>query len=200
MLLAHPTLRHPWESFCSHWFGAWVFLSSLRKTYYLFFLFKGPYSISGHNIATKKWTPEFCPFQEHITSTPVWVRFSKLAIEYYNDNFISPLGPKIGRYVHSDANTLQVVRGHFARVCVELDLSHPLLSKVRIGCCYQQVEYEGLHLICFHCEIVGHRKDECAQLKPQTLMVTSTYSSHSANAADSLYGEPTAISPLKSAG
>ncbi|CAN1120338.1 hypothetical protein LINPERHAP2_LOCUS151 [Linum perenne] len=42
------------------------------------------------------------------------------------------IGDRIGRTVRIDHTTLEGSRGNFARICVEVDLSKPLLSKYRL--------------------------------------------------------------------
>ncbi|CAN1126132.1 hypothetical protein LINPERHAP2_LOCUS3249 [Linum perenne] len=78
-----------------------------------------------------------------------------------NDHYI---GDKIGRTVRIDHTTLEGSRGNFARICVEVDLSKPLLSKYRLRRRVRRIEYEGLHTICFNCGCYGHRVDSCKQL------------------------------------
>lgn len=58
------------------------------------------------------------------------------------------------------ATTLAAERGNHARLCVQVDLSQPLVSMLTIGgrCC--KIEYEGLHLTCFHYGCYGHRTKE----------------------------------------
>lgn len=65
-----------------------------------------------------------------------------------------------------DANTSLASRGKFARICVDIDLCKPLVSKVHIGDFVQVIEYEAIHTLCFECGVVGHRKDNCPKLFP----------------------------------
>lgn len=58
-------------------------------------------------------------------------------------------------------NTIDGIRESYARVCVELDLSQPLEISVAIGKYDYLIEYEHIHLICFSCGRVGHRKESC---------------------------------------
>ncbi|KAJ7971828.1 reverse transcriptase [Quillaja saponaria] len=44
---------------------------------------------------------------------------------------------------------------------MEIDLDRPLIPKVKIGSRWRAVEYEGFHLICFHCGLFGHSKEKC---------------------------------------
>ncbi|KAA3462487.1 reverse transcriptase [Gossypium australe] len=67
----------------------------------------------------------------------------------------------VGRVIRIDWNTEDVQRGGFARVCIDLDLTKPSCSSVRLGKVCQRVEYDGLQLICFQCGKFGHRKDSC---------------------------------------
>ncbi|KAE8701816.1 hypothetical protein F3Y22_tig00110505pilonHSYRG00257 [Hibiscus syriacus] len=66
-------------------------------------------------------------------------------------------GRLIGKPLKIDYHTAWSTRGRFVRICFEIDLNTPLLSKVRIGNRVYIIEYEGLHFICFKCGVVGHR-------------------------------------------
>ncbi|KAJ1376547.1 Zinc finger, CCHC-type [Sesbania bispinosa] len=57
-------------------------------------------------------------------------------------------------------------RVEFARICVEVDLRNVLISKFNLNGRIYKVEYEGLHLICFHCGRYGHRKEGCPLAQP----------------------------------
>lgn len=62
-----------------------------------------------------------------------------------------------------DPITVEAYRGHYARVCVELDLSKLLMPSVTVLGESQLVEYEGLHLICFTCGRYGHKGENCLE-------------------------------------
>lgn len=76
------------------------------------------------------------------------------------------MGDNLGRTVKVDDTSLSRTRGKFARACVEIDLAAPLLPSLTIFDFAQQVEYEGLHLICFQCGRYGHRGDTCPANQP----------------------------------
>ncbi|XP_020693381.1 uncharacterized protein LOC110107449 [Dendrobium catenatum] len=71
----------------------------------------------------------------------------------------------IGEPLWIDAQTGNVGRREYARVCVKLDLARKLQSGIWIngwkGRFHQRVEYEGLGLSFFECGRVGHRKEHC---------------------------------------
>lgn len=71
----------------------------------------------------------------------------------------------MGKPIRVDYATNHLTRARYARVCVEIDLTKPILSKVWVGNHWQTILYENLHSLCFHCGRVGHQKSQCADLK-----------------------------------
>lgn len=51
-----------------------------------------------------------------------WIYFPSLNVAYYDEDVLMALAEGIGKPMKIDYNTLQVSRGRFARVCVEIDL------------------------------------------------------------------------------
>lgn len=58
-------------------------------------------------------------------------------------------------------NTASEARGRYARICVQVDLNKPLTRQILLEGPIQEVQYEGLHTLCFSCERVGHRSEGC---------------------------------------
>ncbi|KAL4327859.1 hypothetical protein AHAS_Ahas13G0142200 [Arachis hypogaea] len=54
-------------------------------------------------------------------------------------------------------------RGRFARICVEIDLTKKLIPRISVLGSTLNIEYEGLHLICFICGLYGHRSEDCSE-------------------------------------
>ncbi|XP_028802469.1 uncharacterized protein LOC114757564 [Neltuma alba] len=52
-------------------------------------------------------------------------------------------------------------KARFARLAVKLDLTKPLVSKLRLDGITQYVEYEGLPTICYQCGRYGHLEATC---------------------------------------
>ncbi|KAK7286716.1 hypothetical protein RJT34_21918 [Clitoria ternatea] len=57
-------------------------------------------------------------------------------------------------------------RGHFPRICVEVNLQRQLVPRISMLGHELNLEYEGLHLICFKCGRYGHRSDACVDSPP----------------------------------
>ncbi|CAN1149346.1 hypothetical protein LINPERHAP2_LOCUS16969 [Linum perenne] len=67
----------------------------------------------------------------------------------------------IGRTVRLDLATLEGARARYARVCVEVDLTKPLLGKYIIEDKVFLVQYESLDNICYSCGTYEHKVDGC---------------------------------------
>lgn len=117
--------------------------------------------IRDHYFHVPRWQPNFVAEVAIITHLPVWARFPQFPVEYYSVNWLHRAGNKIGRTLKIDMATLDALRGEYARACVEVDLRLPLMT----ACCLKgrqwSVQYEELHLICFHCSRYGHSEVSC---------------------------------------
>ncbi|XVE99570.1 hypothetical protein REPUB_Repub03eG0210600 [Reevesia pubescens] len=128
---------------------------------YNFVLTNGPWLIADHYLTIRRWTPEFRLEEATIDSVAAWIRFPGMPLKYYDNTILRCLGDEIGRSVRIDRTTSNMSRGKFARICVELDLNKPLVSKIFIGGRWQKIEYEGLKMLCFHCGRFGHSDLDC---------------------------------------
>ena len=112
--------------------------------------------------------PNFVPEEDTITKLTTWVRIPKLSVEYFNKNFLLyKIGQKIGRVLKVDNTTATVERGQYTRLCVEVDLTKPLLSKFKLNGRIWGIQCEGLRMICFKCGKQRHREEACT-LNTQT--------------------------------
>ncbi|KAF7825168.1 Retrovirus-related Pol polyprotein LINE-1 [Senna tora] len=96
----------------------------------------GPWMVANHYLVVQRWRSNFCPKDvNEVTRIASWVRIPSLPLEFYN--------------------------GKFARICVEINLKRQLVPQVEVRGRSYAVEYEGLHMVCFHCGRYGHTKDIC---------------------------------------
>ncbi|KAF7824606.1 Zinc finger, CCHC-type [Senna tora] len=121
----------------------------------------GPWVILDHYLILRKWAPDFHPETNEIEKTLVWARFPELNMVYYEENVLLAIASAIGSPVKVDSNTIQAIRGRFARVFVEVDLKKPLIGKIWVGGHWIKVEYESLHLLCTCCGTYGHPPKDC---------------------------------------
>jgi hypothetical protein len=121
----------------------------------------GPWFIYDHYLTVKEWSPNFHPASDTIKEVAMWLRISGLPIEYYDSRALKFIGNRIGKTVKVDKNTLSQERGKYARLCVQVNLSQPLLAMFTIKGRKYNIEYEGLHMLCTICGRHGHYKEGC---------------------------------------
>ncbi|KAK7243905.1 hypothetical protein RIF29_38718 [Crotalaria pallida] len=128
-------------------------------------LFEGPWKVADHYLIVQRWRPFFMSTEQTVRKIAVWVRLPNLPIELYNPRFLWKVGRKIGTMLKVDSLTSLHSRGKFARICVEIDLNKKLIPQVKVCGSVINLEYEGLHLICFNCGKYGHKMDSCTEIK-----------------------------------
>lgn len=143
-------------------FSCFIFRLS-KKSDYRRMLMEGPWSIGGYAISVRRWSPTFKPEKDVVDRVTTWVRFPQLPAWCYTELGLRRVGSLLGRVLKVDYDTKFACRGRFARLCVELDLTQPLLGIIYVEGDGHKVEYEGLDVICFKCGMYGHRKDTCSQ-------------------------------------
>jgi hypothetical protein len=121
----------------------------------------GPWMIYDHYLAVCQWSPSFNAATAKIDKTMVWIRIPSLNLVYYDESVLWALASMVGTPVKVDLHTLRVARGRFARICVEVDLTRPVVGRVGINGEWYQVQYEGLHIICTQCGCYGHVLKDC---------------------------------------
>lgn len=141
---------------------------------YRFALCEGPWFIGGHYLSMRRWSPNLKPSEASIHTTLVCARLPELPLEYFDKSVLDKVGAKLGRLIKVDTTTELVLRGRFARVCVEVSTDKPLVPLVKIGPIKQKIEYEGVNLICFHCGKLSHKKDNCPKIVHESNGVHNT--------------------------
>ena len=121
----------------------------------------GPWFIGEHFLSIRRWEPNFKPTKVSCSLVAVWIRLPKLPFEYYELAILKEIGNAIGPVLRIDSNTASEVRGWYARICVQIDLCKPLINQILFEGLVQEIQYEGVHSLCFSCGRVGHRKDGC---------------------------------------
>ncbi|XP_016675437.2 uncharacterized protein [Gossypium hirsutum] len=124
-------------------------------------LAEGPWIIFGQYLTVQPWTIAFDPTQAYPSVVMAWIRFPGLPGYLYNHKIITEIGEMVGKVVKLDMNTDCRTRGRFARLAVYVDLEKPLISHILINGRKQNVEYESLSTICFHCGRYGHVENSC---------------------------------------
>ncbi|XP_057787970.1 uncharacterized protein LOC131005166 [Salvia miltiorrhiza] len=127
------------------------------------------WELSKGHLRLRKWTRNFDPFKENYPLANVWVRIHYLPIEYWNPQVISGIGRFLGHPLKIDRATVGREFGQFARILVEMDMSHNPPSSLLIDrgdiSFYVEFVFENLPLYCDSCKITGHAQDTCRKKK-----------------------------------
>ncbi|XP_057443947.1 uncharacterized protein LOC130736117 [Lotus japonicus] len=132
-----------------------------------------PWMIFDHYLSVKPWTPEFVAANSKINTTMAWIHIPGLGFQFYDESILVTLASGVGKSIQVDTNTMDMQRGKFARICVEIDLDQPVIGMVGLRGTWYNVEYEVLHLLCSHCGCYGHMARQCAN-PPQPVAPDST--------------------------
>ncbi|KAI9081798.1 hypothetical protein K1719_036060 [Acacia pycnantha] len=106
-----------------------------------------------------------CDLQCNIAA---WIRLPDVPFEFYNVESLRRIGNMVGKMIKIDRSTSIYDKGGFARICVELDLTQPLLPTYVVFGEERPIIYEGLHRVCFNCGKYGHQKVECPLCQPSS--------------------------------
>ncbi|XP_021729789.1 uncharacterized protein LOC110696746 [Chenopodium quinoa] len=125
-------------------------------------LFGGPWFILDHYLMISKWKPNYRPESNYFDQMAVWIRFPNLPVEYYDKLALFDIAKLVRKSIRVDYATDKTTRGRYARVCVEVNLNNPSVTKLWIGGAWQSVVFENITSLCFSCGRVWHSKDQCA--------------------------------------
>lgn len=65
----------------------------------------------------------------------VWIRLPELPLELFDEEVLYAMGNTVGKTVKIVEMTLGASRGKYARICVQIDLSKPLVPFIyALGC------------------------------------------------------------------
>ncbi|KAL4318284.1 hypothetical protein GQ457_18G011590 [Hibiscus cannabinus] len=123
----------------------------------------GPWVIYGSYLTVQPWSLCFSTKEDHPSQIMAWVRLPKLPYRYYTKSLFRHIAATIGRVVRIYYNTTEGKRGCFARLAIMVDLHKLLVSSIIIDGYRQDIEYEGLPVICYKCGKFGHVQEACGK-------------------------------------
>lgn len=89
------------------------------------------------------------------------MRIYELPIEYYDHKLLLFIGNQNGKTI--DVYTLNRERANYARLCIQVNLTKPILQMFSIMERHYKVKYEGLHLLCLTCGRFRHYTKGCME-------------------------------------
>ena len=138
-------------------YGFFIMRFAVLKDYH-HALMDRPWFVGDQYLHVQAWEVDFHPQVAKITTTAVWIHLEQLHIEYYHPEFLKHVGQKLGKLLKIYAITSAAIRGRYAQVCVQINMTDPLPKRVKIGSFWQDIVYENLPVLCFQCGRIGHRE------------------------------------------
>ncbi|XP_057871389.2 uncharacterized protein LOC131077832 [Cryptomeria japonica] len=133
----------------------------------------GPYFFNQVGLFIKPWHMGFNSAEEIPSWVPVWVRLSRLPLEFWREDILHSISLLLGKPVGSASQTQDRKVISFARICVEVDLNNPLPDSMEIcmgsSSWIQQLDYETLPFRCRICHEYGHLHRRCPRLNSSPL-------------------------------
>lgn len=83
--------------------------------------------IYDHYLVIRSWEPRFNLASATIDKVAVWVHLPSIFLEYYDREALKLIGDRIGEIVKVAINTSSQLRGHYARLCVLVNLTKQLM-------------------------------------------------------------------------
>ncbi|CAL1368823.1 unnamed protein product [Linum trigynum] len=105
-----------------------------------------PWMVGDNYLTVHPWTKDFNPYEYEISSTLVWARLLEIPIHYFHPVVVMKIGQRIGKLIRVVQATSTGARTDYARVCVQVDLTKPLLSKFSLHGKKYFIQYEGLEI------------------------------------------------------
>ncbi|KAL5857254.1 hypothetical protein ACOSQ3_004712 [Xanthoceras sorbifolium] len=118
----------------------------------------GPWIITNKYLVVQRWKPNFVPGDEVIQNMHVWIRLTKIFMEWMDVELLWNIRGMLGSTCKVDPITVMQTRGRYVRLCVEIDISKPFRGTLIIDGRPIHVEYENLGTICFNCRCYGNNR------------------------------------------
>lgn len=127
----------------------------------------GHFFFDGKPLIMKPWSVDMDMEKEEIRSVPIWIQL-KLNIKYWGEKALFKIVNQIGKPVKRDSATTNRDKFHFARVLVDMPITHSLPDQVSFMDEHGElikvdIKYEWKPSKCGVCKMVGHQDAECRQ-------------------------------------
>ncbi|GAV92752.1 DUF4283 domain-containing protein, partial [Cephalotus follicularis] len=83
----------------------------------------GPWDVWGHHLVIRRWSRDMPLVLEECKAIPVWVKLSRVPVQYWTKLGLSYIASVIGKPLYMDVNTTKRQSLSFARICIEMDAS-----------------------------------------------------------------------------
>ena len=129
-----------------------------------------PYFFNQVGLFIKPWHTSFNSAEEIPSWVPVWVWLPRFPLEFWREDILHSISLLLGNLVRASTQTQDHKVISYARICVEVDLTNPLLDSIEIhlgsSSWIQYLDYETLPFRCRIFHEYGHLLHKCPRFKP----------------------------------
>ncbi|KAF7126514.1 hypothetical protein RHSIM_Rhsim11G0120400 [Rhododendron simsii] len=122
----------------------------------------GPWHFGSRLMVLQQWQPQMNLVKKQLTQIPLWAHFYNVPLELWSEAGLSFVASAVGKPLYADQLTESCKRISFAKICVEVDFSSPLLESFDItlpsGAVFTiRVWYPWQPFMCETCKVFGHK-------------------------------------------
>ncbi|GAV92783.1 DUF4283 domain-containing protein/zf-CCHC_4 domain-containing protein, partial [Cephalotus follicularis] len=126
----------------------------------------GPWDVWGYHLIIRRWSSDLPLVLEECKTIPVWVKLSRVPVQYWTKLGLSYIASVIGKPLYMDVNTTKRHSLSFARICVEMAASSSfpdtIVLELENGCTTDiGVEYPWKPAACTLCKVFDHSNKKC---------------------------------------
>ena len=92
----------------------------------------GPWHIAGQPIILRKWQPGLTLEKEALQCIPIWVKFLKLPMKYWDTKVLCYIARMIGKPLYADQMTASCESITYAIICIVVSASSDLIKEYEI--------------------------------------------------------------------
>lgn len=93
--------------------------------------FDQPWFVKVQTSNLQRWRRDFDPFKESTKWVGIWVHLPGLPVELWSESIRKKLLKQIERVIKIVIDLEEVSKGHFAKMCVEVDITKPLKLELK---------------------------------------------------------------------
>ncbi|GAV90955.1 DUF4283 domain-containing protein/zf-CCHC_4 domain-containing protein [Cephalotus follicularis] len=118
------------------------------------------------HLAVRKWSKDMVMALEDCKSIPIWVKLTRIPVQYWTKLGLSYITSVLGKPIHMDANTTKRYALSFASVCIDMEATSSFPDNIvlklddgtttNIG-----VEYPWRPASCTLCKVFDHSNKTC---------------------------------------
>lgn len=125
-----------------------------------------------------RWSPNF-EIGKDSSVAAVWVKNFNLPLQYFNESALVRMGSVLDTILRICPNMCNLSQQIYARMCIEIDVSKPLMESFFVGTSQEShwmvyLECKGNNAYCTHCGLLGHMVGLCWKKYPHLEKTNST--------------------------